>query len=79
MPATVRGCTICFGTGSVHGVDCIRCGGSGKVRTKTPHERIIEAAKAGRGVRLTVDEVAELADDDAIRQAAEPQEGPPDA
>lgn len=38
---------------------------------KTPHQRICDAAKKGAGVRLTADEVAQLADDEAIRARAE--------
>lgn len=37
----------------------------------SPYQRIVQAAKAGRGVRLSVDETAEIAQDDAIKQVAE--------
>lgn len=39
-------------------------------RRKTPHQRIMDAAAAGRGMRLSVDEVWSLSQDDAIRQCA---------
>jgi hypothetical protein len=36
----------------------------------TPWQRIIRAAKAGRGLRLTADEIYMLSQDDAIEQRA---------
>lgn len=36
----------------------------------TPHLRIMEAARLGRGVRLSADEVDELSDDEAVERAA---------
>lgn len=36
----------------------------------TPHQRIMRAAKAGKGVRLSADEVFALSLDDAISSAA---------
>lgn len=38
--------------------------------TLTPYRRIMEAAKAGRGIRLTAEEVWELSRDDAIERRA---------
>ena len=38
---------------------------------RDPWVAIVRAAKAGRGVRLSADEVGQLADDDAIISAAE--------
>lgn len=40
-------------------------------RKLTPHQRIVRAAEARRGVRLTADEAFDLAVDEAIRHAAE--------
>lgn len=41
---------------------------------KTPHQRIMAADRKGTGLRLSADEVHRLAQDDAIRQAAEYEE-----
>jgi len=38
---------------------------------KTPYQRIVEAARLRRGIRLSLDDVACMADDDAIRLLAE--------
>ena len=43
----------------------------GAVTARDPWVTIVRAAKAGRGVRLSADEVGQLADDDAIISAAE--------
>lgn len=37
---------------------------------KTPHQKIMRAAKRGTGLRLTVDEVQRLSEDDAIATCA---------
>ena len=42
----------------------------GKPRRR-PHQRIMDAARRGAGLRLTADEVWELSQDDAIARAAE--------
>jgi hypothetical protein len=42
----------------------------------TPYQRILRAAPAGRGVRLSADDVWRLAQDDAIRARAEIDDDP---
>ena len=49
-----------------------------KAQTLTPHQRIMRAAEKGIGVRLSAEEVLHLAMDDAIAQAAENDETPPE-
>lgn len=37
---------------------------------KSPHQRIVEAARKGKGVRLSATETSELAGDDAVQRCA---------
>lgn len=36
----------------------------------SPYQRIMKAARDGKGIRLSADEVRQLAEDDAIQQVA---------
>ncbi len=44
----------------------------------SPYQRIVRAAKAGRGVRLSADETFSLAHDDAIATVAAQDDEDPD-